>query len=278
MYDHLINLVETHHSVPGLKKAHRILHVTDLHISFSDETSCEERVKHAAWRTEYFSIDGIVAMQRFEAIRQYIIDHQHELDGVIFTGDIIDAPYDTNIAFLEKWFAELPVPYVYAMGNHDWTYMDDYQTPHAMIAERPKFHKLCGGNAFVQKKKIGELTFIALDDTQSCYEDGVAETLADALQGESNVFLMQHVPLYSPTLHKDTVDVWKKDLTVGGEGVCKNDNWKKIMELITAENSPVQGMIAGHLHFWHEDLLGEKVTQYITAYSTRGNVRLLIFE
>ena len=207
MSDALLHIQETHQKIPGLKKTYRFLHITDLHISYSDEHSPASRVEHAAWRTDYFSIDGINATQRFEALRQYIIDHQKELDGVIFTGDIIDAPYDTCIAFLEKWFAELPVPYVYAMGNHDWAHMDDYQTPHAMVADRPKFHKFCGGNTFVHKKTFDEISIIALDDTQSCYEDGVAETLADVLKGETNAFLIQHVPFDNPTLREDTVRV-----------------------------------------------------------------------
>jgi len=280
MHDHLLNIQETHQKIIGLSKPYRFLHITDLHISLSDADASPERIEHAAWRTDYFSIDGLNGMDRFKALRQYIIDHQNELDGIIFTGDIIDAPCKANLEFLENWFAELPVPYIYTLGNHDWTYMDDYQTPHALIADRPKFHRLCDGNSFVHKKQFGEITVVALDDTRSDYdyEDGVAETLAEMLQGETNVFLIQHIPLDTPTLQEDTLRVWKRNLTIGGEGVSKGENWKKIMEQITAEDSPVKGVIAGHLHFWHEDLLGEKVPQYITAFSTQGNARLFIFK
>ena len=108
MFDQMLTIKETHQKLPGLSRPYRFLHITDLHISFSDETADPKRIEHAAWRTEYFSINGIVAAQRFEALQQYIIDHQDELDGVLFTGDIIDAPCDANITFLEKWFAELP--------------------------------------------------------------------------------------------------------------------------------------------------------------------------
>ena len=99
--------------------------------------------------------------------------------------------------------------------------------------------------------------------------------LPDALDG---VLLMQHVPLYIPSLHEDTFSYWKEDTNIGGDGNCKNENWKKITDLILAEDSPVKALITGHLHFNHEDLLGDKIPQYVTGTATEGHVRLFVIE
>ena len=126
----------------------------------------------------------------------------------------------------------------------------------------------------MHKKKIGELTFIALDDTMELYEDGITETLEEELAGEENVFIMQHIPFCVPSLHDDTVACWKSDINIGSEGKCGNDNWRKVQELILAEKSPVKGLITGHLHFWHEDMLGDRIPQYVTALAAEGNARI----
>ena len=216
-------------------------------------------------------------------ISQYIDDHSDPelpdaLDGVLLTGDIIDFPSPPNMKALSDFLENLKVPYVFVLGNHDWAYFDDYHTPHSIIANRPLFSGWSNGNTFVHKKQIGELTFVAVDNTMELYEDGIAETLADALKDEKNVLLMQHVPLYIPSLHEDTFSYWKEDTNIGGDGNCKNENWKKITDLILAEDSPVKALITGQLHFNHEDLLGDKIPQYVTGTATEGHVRLFVIE
>ena len=175
------------------------------------------------------------------------------------------------MSFFREHLAKLTIPYVFVLGNHDWSYADNYHTPHSMVAERPLLAEFSAGNVHVHKVKIGEIAFVAVDDTMDMYEDGVAETLEETFEGEENVILLQHVPLYMPTLHDDTVRHWKKDLNLGSGDVDQNENWKKVRELILAANSPVKALITGHLHFEHEDCLEGKIPQYVTALAAFGN-------
>jgi len=279
-----ITLREVTLKVPGLKNRYRFLHITDSHLLLYDEkTQTDARNAYYATRVKDFMYNGRTTTEYFEVLWDYALAHQQEddpdkLDGVLLTGDIIDFPSPENLQFLQEHLAKLKIPHVYVMGNHDWSYFDDYHTAHSMIADRPLLAGVSGGNVHVHKAKIGELTFVAVDDTLDMYEDGVAETLADALSGEKNVLLMQHIPFYIPSLHEDTVKRWKSDLNLGGGDVDRGDNWKKVKALILAEDSPVRALITGHLHFWHEDSFEGKIPQFVTALSAFGNAAIFNIE
>lgn len=283
MYQNMLQLKETRVQVPGLTKKYRFLHITDAHLVLLDEAVTKKRVEYETPRIGLFSRDGVRSDEYFDALFAYAEKHSdpadpEALDGVLLTGDILDCPTAANFQRLSEKLAQLKIPYVYVLGNHDWSHFDDYHTPHAMIAHRPLFSKWSCGNTFVHKTKIGEVTFVALDNTLDYYEDGVAETLQEALEGEENVFIMQHIPLYADSLHDDAVAYWKSDINIGGQGMCLNENWKKVQDIILGEESPVKGLITGHLHFWHEDMIGNKIPQYITALSAEGNARIYVME
>ncbi len=263
--------------IPGLQKSYRFLHITDAHILLYDENETPDRADYAAPRVAMFAENGISTTRRLDAIWTYIEENAAQLDGVLLTGDILDYPSEPNLAYLRvklDKLEQLSLPYVFVVGNHDWAYFNDYHTPHSKQADLPRFAAFSGGNTLIHKQRIGEVTFIALDNTEELYADGLAEALEQALQGEENVLLMQHIPLCVDTLVPDTVSYWNRDINIGATGIQKNENWKKVQQLILAPQSPVKALITGHLHFWHMDMLGGKTPQYITANAANGSAAL----
>lgn len=275
MPENLIRLKERRLHIPGLRKTYCFLHVTDAHVLLYDETETPRRAAYAEPRTRAFAADGIPTWRRFDALCDYAEGHRSLLDGVLFTGDIIDFPSAPNLAYLQKHLEKLRIPYIFLLGNHDWAYFDDYQTPHAARVNRPLFSEWCGGDTYVQKKRFGELTFLGVDNTMELYEDRTVPVLASAMEGEQNVLLLQHIPFYASTLHDDTVAYWHgRDINIGGAGICKNENWKSVRAMVTASDSPVRAVITGHLHFWHEDLLEGGIPQFVTANAADGSACL----
>ncbi len=274
MYNELINIRKHELCISGLTRSYRFLHITDAHLLLYDETETYERAEYAAPRVQAFAQNGISTTRRFDALMEYALEHASELDGVLFTGDIIDFPSGPNLEYLAAALEKLTVPYFFVLGNHDWAYFNDYHTPHAIVANRPLFGVWSGGNTYVHKMHLGELTFVGVDNTMEMYEDGVAETLAEALAGEKNVLLLQHIPLYVPTLHDDTAAYWSRDINIGGEAICKNDNWKAVRQLVCGEGSPIKALITGHLHFHHTDTLENGIPQYVTATASDGSASL----
>ena len=275
MYQDLIDLRSCEITIPGLQREYHFIHITDAHVLLYDENETQTRADYAFPRIGAFGKDCVSTTRRMDALWQYTLEHAAQLDGVLLTGDLIDFPSAPNMEYLRQKLEQLPVPYVFVLGNHDWAYFDDYHTPHSKVANRPLFHAWSGGNTFVHKQKIGELTFVCVDDTQELYEDGVAETLAEQLAGEENVLLMQHIPLCADTLHDDTVAYWHgRDINIGETGIQKNDNWQAVRQMILAEDSPVRALITGHLHFWHHDLLDGRMPQFVTAAAAYGGAAL----
>lgn len=272
MYRDKINLTHIHIRIPGLKRIHRFLHLTDAHLLLCDERDSEARRAFAESRRPVLAKGDLQPEEALDLLWRYIAErsdssHPDALDGLLLTGDMVDFPSQANMDCLTAHMDALTLPYVFAIGNHDWAFFDDCRTPHSKIAYRPLYSRWCEGNPFVHKKRIGGMTFVAVDNSLEAYEDGVAETVADALHGEEHVILLQHNPFYSETMRDPSVDPTGR----------LNNNWKDVLALITAETSPVRAVIAGHLHVRMENLLGERVPQYVTDHAAHGNGTIFTF-
>lgn len=264
-------------NIPGLARDYRFLHLTDAHAVLWNETEDPVRAEYAERRAKMFAWDGVPAAEVLAEAVAWANEHADSLDGVLFSGDLIDFPSAAGLAYLGQLLGSLKLPYVFVPGNHDWNYFNDTNTPHARVAFRPLFSPFCGGNTYLSKTRFGELTVIGIDNSMELYEDGVAETLAESLRGEERVILLQHIPLCAETLRADTVAGWKRDINIGEGGCDHNDNWRKIRGLIMAEDSPVRAVVAGHLHLQHLDLLDGKIPQLLTASATFGHGTVLTF-
>lgn len=258
--------------IGGLRQQYRFLHVTDLHMTCFGEDETAERADYARPRAAFFSRPQIPAEKCLAAYVDYA--NRERLSGVLFTGDILDFPSKENLAQLEQALASLRVPYVFAMGNHDWSYFNDYHTEASVKNELPLFKPFTHGDPSFHTVKIGEITFAAVDNSADCYAPDAEARLSEVLAAEKNVILLQHVPLYAETLHDDTVRDWKRDITLGGrEGICLDETADAIRKTVLRYPS-LKAIITGHLHFTHEDLIDGAVMQYVTGISCYGEAAL----
>lgn len=276
----MININRVDIKAKSLMKNYRFLHLSDLHLSLCDSRETENRIEYAINRNINFSKDGVTPDKRFEEYIEYIRErsdenHPEHLDGVLFTGDVMDFPSKSNLEYLEKKLSEIEIPVIFTLGNHDWSFNDDYQSAYSKVFYRPIFSKWCGGNTFINKTHIGELCFITLDNSQGFYEDGIETALESMLQNEKNVFILQHIPMYIDTLHDDTVARWKKDNNIGNDKNKTKDNFEKICNLISDPQNSVLGIITGHLHFHHTDMFTENTLQLVTDIAARANASLI---
>ncbi|MBO5071112.1 MAG: metallophosphoesterase [Roseburia sp.] len=262
-------------TIPGIKKKYQFLHISDLHVIVPDEDESVARIEYELPRiSNCFSRDAINPLERMQAFCSYINANKKELDGVFFTGDIIDCPFMASIQYIKETLESLPIPYMYVLGNHDWQHFDNVGTDDSVKNNHPLFDVFCNGNAYFQKKQIGELTLIGVDNTRDCYFDTVADALEAEISGNEHVILLQHVPFYSPTLVDDCKLFWSGHaFYIGNDGDARNNNIR-ILNRITAEDSSVRALITGHLHFHHKDMLKNKIPQYITKESSCGGATL----
>ncbi|MBQ8610105.1 MAG: metallophosphoesterase [Oscillospiraceae bacterium] len=256
--------------IPGLEKEYTLLHLSDNHAIMVDYNDTLERIRYEERRISAdFYEDGVMINDRLEACWDYIAENKDALDGVLFTGDVIDCPFEPMIDYLIEKLQALPVPYMYTLGNHDWQHFDEHDGM-ANRARLPRFAPITGGDPDIHVKHIGELTLIGLNNTLDCYPEGVADRLEQLLKTEKNVLILQHGPFCSPTLTPANKLWWMgSDITIGAAGDERHDN-RRVLEMITAPDSPVKAVIVGHIHFHHRDLLNGRVPQFSVQHGAHG--------
>ena len=174
----------------------------------------------------------------------------------------------------------LQVPYLYIPGNHDWAFADDYHTDAAIRRDWPLLQPFCRGEEIFQMKKIGEITWIGIDNSMDMYWPGTAVKLQKALaeRQNDNVIILQHIPFDCGTLAQASLHRWGKVLTLGRnlpeQGTRKESDTDRSADIkkIIIQAGNVKALICGHLHTDHKDTLSERIPQYVSNESCFGEV------
>jgi len=91
---------------------------------------------------------------------------------------------------------------------------------------------------------------------------------------------MLHVTIFTEELLKKGLEVWNSPVTLGGGvhgGIYPNDVSTEFINLTKAEDSPVVAVLAGHVHFYHKEMLNEKIIQIVGEAGYKGEGILIKF-
>ncbi len=247
--------------IEGLTGEYDLLFLTDNHMIVMDEGDSGQIVQNAAPRLTMFqNKESVSSAEQFEEWVSYA--NEEEVDGVLLGGDIIDYPSEANLAYLKEQLEKFHMPYLYTMGNHDWTYPWEYMTEYAKTAYRPLFEPYMKGNCAFQVQDFGEFLVVAVDNGSNQIDGEALEEYEEILEEDRPVIVMVHVPFYTQDLQEKAKTVWNSPVVIGGGaqgGIYPNEVSAKFMELTTAKDSPVQAVIAGHVHFYNKSYIeGEK--------------------
>ncbi len=211
-------------------------------------------------------------------------------DAVIFGGDILDIYTEYNAAQLSTLLDELTIPYLYTYGNHD-----------SYVPWENRFED--DAEAFLQLFPEGNYEFSCMDmggfyivSVRDYAQDGTANVSAEALESFREVYeegkpmiLSIHVPVTADGLSELAEEHWGgafKEYDAGGitvfESVLLGEDCgytmtaetREFLELLLAEDSPVQLILAGHLHVSWSGQLENGTQQYVAAgaYENKGAV------
>ena len=270
--------------VKGLKKDFKILHFTDLHACALDE---EEKAAMEPVRRDYIPPrQGLFGGGRpypSEAALPALLRYGEEIaaDLILMTGDIIDFPSEANLELLKSCIEGCSVPVLYITGNHDWSFADDYHTENAEKAYLTRVDAISG---CVDHAAVYECDTVLVCAVDSGLDRIRPETLnaylsaaRRAREAGKALILALHVPVHAETLVEDTVRVWRQELTIG-EGAFGNDDPSTMAfynaVAVESEFAP-DIVIAGHVHFDHEDVFPNGTPQYITDIACDGHCRVL---
>lgn len=265
--------------IEGLEGEYTFLFLTDTHVVVQDEKSSEEEQQYAAERYGMFhNEEGVASVEQFPEWIAYA--NETGVDAVLLGGDIIDSPSDANVKWLQEQLAELEMPYLYVPGNHDWTFPWEYMTDYGKENYLPKLAPMMQGSTAIQSMEIGELLFVGVDNsTGQVNPDAIPGYEALLAQGKP-VIVVNHVPYAAQTLLPKAIEVWSSPTVLGngnGGGIWPNDTSQWFIELTTAENSPVELVLAGHVHLYDNSVINEEqqIRQIVGDAAYKGNATLI---
>ncbi len=268
--DTKIALDKVNLSVSGLKHSYKFLYIADTHvISISGSDSQQSKNVAIPRRDMFTSRSGKKSAELFP----YWIKtaNNNGVNALLMGGDIIDYPSDANISLLDRQLKNLNSPYLYTLGNHDWSYA--WQNVATAQSNIPKLDRFTAGSPACHTLEYDDLVVVALDDSITQFSKAAADGLEAAVNKGKPVIVMFHIPLASPVLNRESTKVWGRPLTIGTGGYLPNTYSKKVMRLINQGN--VVGVLSAHVHLRNTATLGGRAVQYVTDASYRGGGMLL---
>lgn len=259
-----------------------ILFLTDSHAVVPDDETSEQEAEYSAGRYGIFcSGEGIPSFQMLHDWISYA--NAEDVDAVLLGGDIIDHPSGANLDYLNKELHRLNMPYLYVIGNHDWTFPWEYMSEAGKEAYLPLLEPYMDDNTAIHTWETEELLVIAVDNSSGQVNPAALEEYKRLLETEKAIILLLHVPFSTETLSVKAREVWNSSVVIGDrEGdIEANDCTRQFMELTTAKDSPVELVLAGHVHFYDRNSTdGEKpVLQIVGDAAFHGSaVRLRVRE
>lgn len=261
--------------IPGISKEYNLLFLTDNHMVLPETEASQEIMDYSDQRLAQFTEEtGIVSSDQF--LSWISSSGEWELDALLLGGDIIDSPSPANISYLNDSLKQLEIPYIYAPGNHDWTYPWEYMTEKGkeeylpllspyMVSVKNEFSK----NTAFHTLEFDDFIIAAINNSDNQIPPEALEEYKKIAEKGKPVLLLLHVPFYTQPLLDKTSSVWQNSVVLGGGihgGVYPNDVSAEFIGLITAKDSPVAAVLAGHVHLSDISYIqGEKEILQITG-------------
>lgn len=274
-----MNIIEETVLMEGLKEEYDLLFVTDIHAVIRDGKEEQAVREYGEERYPMFlNGEGVDSQTQFEAYIRYA--NEKGVDGVILGGDIIDSPSQANLDWLGKQLGRLEMPYLYVPGNHDWTYPWEYMTPEGERSYLSLLEPFTRGNTEINTLDMGEFTVVGVNSSKNQVSEAVFPEF-DRLYGQGKpLIVVTHVPFLTQSVLGRAREVWSSPTVIGGGnfgGIYPNEYSERLVDLITATDSSVEMVLAGHVHFYDRDVIeGEKdVTQRVGAAGYEGNIMLI---
>lgn len=273
-------------SVKGLKHTYRFLQITDLHILLlDDDFSKEKKEVYTRRKGILFTRNGTSSEYKFSNMMTYA--HEHHLFPIL-TGDILDFPSKTNIDFLDQELAKVD-DYFFVVGNHDWTYMDQYQglindDDYRSKETFDKYYHLFDkyvkdGTLEAEKREFEDLLIFGLDTHDSHISKEQVDYFESLIQLHKPILIAAHAPFFEADMQK-TYDAFApgylKKVAFGQKQLPLGENERRFKELLINPNSNVVAYLCGHAHCTISTKIGGIVPEFQLGGSYEDEVNLIV--
>ncbi len=251
------NIIREELLIDDFEGEYDILFLTDSHVVIQDEADSEQIAQLGEQRAPMFQNDeGVSSARQFENWIDYA--NQQQVDAVFLGGDIIDYPSEGCLAYLEEQLGRLQMPCLYVPGNHDWTYPWEYMTEFGREKYLSKLAPYMDGSTAIHTWETEDLLAIGVDDSTGQVTHEAIERYEELLKTDKPVIVLVHVPFLTQSVLARAREEWDSAVVIGGGnfgGIYENEDSSRFMNLTTAADSPVELVLAGHVHFYDRDYI-----------------------
>lgn len=272
-------------TIPGVTTPVKFMHISDTHLTLFDETDSESAVAEMITRGNMFDTQVGDGIKREDKLTQlYAVAEEERVDRILLSGDIIDAPSNGNMKFLSELVSNSSIPSVYTLGNHDWSFSDNYQGERDKYM--PGFTDIFGEIDPDTEEKYWDdvcnvyeydgFVLVAADNSTDQVHSAITSVLKSYAKSSTPVILMLHVPVSCETAVADVSAMWGRDIAIGSAALNPNATTKQFVDFIRSEESTVVAILAGHTHLSHVDDVSPNndTVQYTLGASFEGYARI----
>ena len=273
--------------VPGLRKSLTVLHITDAHVSIVDAAEAQYHAYSTRMDNAYRDHDPAT---HFTALMTMAVEHH--VDLIVLTGDIVNNPSKSSVAFIHKAIQSAGIRALYIAGNHDWHYegMDGAPDTLRETWQRARLLPLYdGGNPLCHAFQCDGVNFVAIDNSTYQVNEAQLAFYEQEVARDLPVVLLVHIPIYVTPWRESVVACgdprwgWEKDKNYVIE---RRQRWSKSGNLPSTvafvervkRTENLVAVLAGHIHVPWEERLSDSAMQYVTAAAYDGSSRLIILQ
>ncbi len=265
---------------PGVKKAHRFLHISDAHIAIAPENASDDEKTFALKQAKRWSLGELTSTEAFEEMLKYV--RSVHPDALLIAGDAVDYIHEANTAFMDERLTALAaegIHTLYAFGNHEGgSYSKSIPDPRAYY---PLYADVMGGDPSFQVMDLDDLLIVAVEDAMREITESQLEKMRavcrEAKKRGIQIILLMHIPICAEELARGVLQVWGPAFMIGSLAE-DSPTVHEFCDLVRKEDSPIAAVLAGHIHYSHKDFVSPGRMQYVSSPAYEGFVYDIIVE
>lgn len=274
-------LEEVFVTIPGMEGECSLLWVSDMHLcaGADDPDVTDEHRQDAQERYEMLrSPSGTAANDSWELLSGRI--DSYGADYVIFGADMVDYASEENYSRLQEGLDRLNTPWIYIRADHDYgRWFSDMG-----IKKMRKLQRSIAPQNKLWTVRFDAFTVAGLDNTTTAIADETLEEFRALCNEGKPVILCTHVPF--DTGSEDCAGLaalsesgWDDRVLCWGDGdeydTSQGGNMKEMLDIITAPDSPVCAVLAGHLHQTWDGSLTDSCTGHVFSAAYEDHIGLI---
>ena len=251
-------------TIPGMEESVTLLWLSDLHIAVAGSSADPEASDDIAFRVQYSSYEGQTAEKQWDAWVDAL--NSEEADAVILGGDMLDFCSREGAEELQSGLERMNKPYLYLRADHDL--LPTYQSGVDAETARTWQNALCK-NEDVMSMEFDSFTLVAWNNSTSNLSDAGLERIRELAAEGKPLILLTHVPiepLADDSLAEASKAVYNGRSLIWGYRDAEywpEENTRKLLDLIYADDSPFVEILCGHLHLSWDGQVTEHVHEHV---------------